>query len=299
MAVALRKSSGVPSTGSIAPVGIRVSSTGVYLEAARVSSWSRIDESVSPPRLVRQVQRRGLVGRRRVVDLQRVVGGDGEGDGGREGAGVALLAVLARVGHLDRGPLGRVDRLGLPDDAVEALDAPVQGVGRVVDRQRIRLAVERELPLGDPVGHPAHRGAEVGVLAQVAVERVEPERHVGDLPVPVRGLDRDDGRAVGGHLHGDLAVPERVEVDGLAVLRLAEAHLAQPLDVAEGRWRGDDRQRKETTQKRGGGSARAGSERVHVHPRHPREREAYDRERGPRDPPRVGTRRPRVGMIPS
>ena len=42
IAVAVRKSNGVPSTGASSPVGISVSSTGVYRSAFNISSWPRM-----------------------------------------------------------------------------------------------------------------------------------------------------------------------------------------------------------------------------------------------------------------
>ena len=54
----------------------------------------------------------------------------------------------------------------------------MQGIGSIVDGERVALAIQRELALGNPVAVAADDGAEVRIVLQVAVERVEAERHV-------------------------------------------------------------------------------------------------------------------------
>ena len=92
----------------------------------------------------------------------------------------------------------------VPDYLVEALDAAVQMVRAVVGRERVRLAVERELALRDPVAVAADDRAEVRAsVVDVVVERVEAEDDVVELAAAVRHAQRDDDRAVGhrAHLH--------------------------------------------------------------------------------------------------
>src|SRR5699024_1744401 len=108
-----------------------------------------------------QVDRRGGIGGRLVVDLERVVVGQRVGDGDGEGAGVALLAVRAGVAEGDAG-VGRVR--GRPDELVEAAFATVERVGVVVDGQVIGLAVQLEMAVGDPVAVATDDAAEVGAL---------------------------------------------------------------------------------------------------------------------------------------
>ena len=112
--------------------------------------------------VVREIDGRGLVGRGFVFDAELVLVGEGVGDLRGERARIALFAVGAGVGEDDAFAGGGLERLALPDDLVEAaLDAAVERVGRVVDGERVVLAVERELAGGDPIRDAAGRAAEV------------------------------------------------------------------------------------------------------------------------------------------
>ena len=113
------------------------------------------------------------------------------------------------VGHLLVG-------VAVPHDLVEAAEAAVEAVGAVVLGQLDGLAVEGEGGVGDAVADAADGGAEVGVLAvlaQVAVEVVEAEGHVLDLPVAVRDAEGADGRSVADQLN------ERIELKSLDSVR--------------------------------------------------------------------------------
>src|ERR1043166_8330073 len=82
--------------------------------------------------VLREVDDRVLVGRRRVVYAQLVVVGERVDYAHGEVAGVALLAVVAEVGEFERRAAARRAGSRLPDHLVEAADAAVQVVGRVV-----------------------------------------------------------------------------------------------------------------------------------------------------------------------
>ncbi len=143
--------------------------------------------------VVGKVDRRGLVGGCRVLDLELVFVGHGEGNAHRQVPRIAFLAVGAAVGHLDRyRVVGPEWLFGLPDDLVKPLDPAVQRVGAVVGGQRILVPAQGEFPLGDPVGHPSHRGAEVGLLGEVSFQVIESEDDVAEFAVAVGGIDLGD-----------------------------------------------------------------------------------------------------------
>ena len=99
----------------------------------------------------------------------------------------------------------------------------MQGVGAVVDRQRVFLAVERELALGDAVAVAADQRAEVRAVLDVIGQVVVAEHHVAEVAVAVGHLQEDDEAAVIADAGlGALVVAQRVEVHRGAVLRLAE-----------------------------------------------------------------------------
>ena len=99
----------------------------------------------------------------------------------------------------------------------------MQGVGAVIDRQGVFLAVERKLAFGNPVPvTPDHR-AEVRAVLDVIGQVVVAEHHVPELAVAVGHLQEDDQTAVIADAGlGALVVAQREEVHRRAVLRLAE-----------------------------------------------------------------------------
>jgi hypothetical protein len=91
---------------------------------------------------------------------------------------------------------------------------------------RVRRAVEREPALGDAVGDTTRDGAEVRVPGNVFVERIKSQRDVRDVAFAIGHVHLGDDAAVGHHLHRQaVAVRQRVEINGLAVLGRAEISL--------------------------------------------------------------------------
>ena len=99
----------------------------------------------------------------------------------------------------------------------------MQGVGAVIDRQGVFLAVERELAFGNPVPVTPDHGAEVGGVLDVIGQVVVAEHHITEVAVAVGHFQEDDQAAVVADAGlGALVIAQRVEVHGDAVLRLAE-----------------------------------------------------------------------------
>src|SRR3546814_8214703 len=78
-------------------------------------------------------------------------------------------------------------------------DVGSSDIGAVVDGHLIRLAVERELALGDAVGEPPHRAAEILGLVEILLEIVVAERDIGLVAVLVGQDHRLQRRAIGDH----------------------------------------------------------------------------------------------------
>ena len=176
--------------------------------------------------MARQVDHRRLVGGRRVVDAEFILVVQGVGHLDVEVAGIALVAVRAQIGELEADAVAARQFLHLPDMLVEALHAAVQRIGAIVGRQRVLLAVERELGIGDAVGVAAGDDAEIRVLAGVVVDIAEAEDDVVDLAVAVRHLDRGDDAAIVDHANRHvLGVGQCVLDDGRSVRQLAEVAL--------------------------------------------------------------------------
>ena len=176
--------------------------------------------------MLREVQHRVLIRGRCVLQLQRVVLGKRISRFDRQGARVAFLAIFACVAKLERWAVqGRKDSW-LPDHLIEALKAAMQGIGTVIDRQRVFLAVERKLALGDPVPVTPDHGAKVGAVLNVIRQVVVAEHHIIEVAVPVGHLQEDHQAAVidDAGLRA-LVIPQREQGHGSAVLHLAEGAL--------------------------------------------------------------------------
>ena len=169
-----------------------------------------------PVGVVRQVDDRRLVRRRPVVHPDLVPVREQVDDLGLERARVALVAVRARERQLETDAVAVLDHRGGPDVLVEADGSAVERVRRVVDRQLVGDAVERELAECDPVRVPARDAPEVRASLDVVREVVEAQRDVLEVLAAVRDLHRLDDPAVGEDLdfHA-VRVRQGVDVDGL------------------------------------------------------------------------------------
>ena len=97
-------------------------------------------------------------------------------------------------------------------------------IGTVVGGQRVFLAIERELALGDAIGDAAGGAAEILViLGLIAGDRVEAEYDIGGLALLVGHVQFGERRAAGHDLRDHaLVVLEGVKFDRRSVGRLAE-----------------------------------------------------------------------------
>ena len=155
-----------------------------------------------------------FVGGRGVIDFEFAACERVADDSG-ERAGIACFAGFADVGEFDAAG----NFFALPNLIVEAVRAAVQRVGRIVDRQIVGFAVERELAFGDAVAVASDQRAEEGAallcvaVADVAVEIVKAENDVGGVAVAIGRLERDDDAAIGDDGGFDASVGQRVRLD--------------------------------------------------------------------------------------
>ena len=156
--------------------------------------------------VVGQVQHRGLAGRGFVLQPQLVVFVQCVGRGDLELAGKAFLAIGADVAqhHLRVRPAG--DGVDLPHPLVEAPKAPMQRVRPVIGGERIGLAVQGELALGNAVGIASHRRAEIVGMAEIFLGTVIAQGDVG-LVTGLVGHDQRLQRGAKGHDLRRHAVP--------------------------------------------------------------------------------------------
>src|SRR5690606_26236693 len=102
------------------------------------------------------------------------------------------------------------------DPFVETLEPPVQRVRPIVDSQSVDLAVEFEHAAGDAVAVAADERCEVWVLAEIAVERVEPQEYVAELAALVGDFDRNQRSPVCSDAHrGARRILQAVELHAL------------------------------------------------------------------------------------
>ena len=165
--------------------------------------------------MIRQIEDGGLAGRSAVLDRQLVLLRERVDDLYVELTGVALLTVGSDVAESD--PIRR-SLLGVPDDGVEALEAAVQCVRAVIDRELIALPVEAEAALGYAIGIAATDGTEVGFFAiEILLEAVVSDDDIR----PARAARNDEGDELGALVDevcfGALLIGEAVEAYLLAV----------------------------------------------------------------------------------
>jgi len=103
----------------------------------------------------------------------------------------------------------------------------MEGVGAVVFRDVVSLAVESKFGPSDAAGVAADEGAEVGAgVLKIAIEGVKAENDVGNGAALVGRPERDEDSAIVGDacFHASL-VDEGVEVGGASFRHLAEVSL--------------------------------------------------------------------------
>ena len=164
-----------------------------------------------------QVDGRGPVRGGAIVADQFVVSGQGVGHLDVQRAGVPFLTVGAGVLQDDADSVVLLDRPVPPDHLVESLDAAVDVVFPVVLGQLVPDPVQGETAAGNAVGVASHQGAEVGVLGEVAFQRVESQDDVVEVAGPVGGPEGGDDAAVGDDPDFDAGgIRQRVDPDALA-----------------------------------------------------------------------------------
>src|SRR5262249_31469643 len=106
----------------------------------------------------------------------------------------------AGVAQLQGRPIAGLDLVGLPDDLIESLSSPVEGIRTVVLCELVLDAVDREFALGDTVAIAANQGAKVGCVADVVVQIVVPESDVARFSGSIGDRQRNDDSAVIGQM---------------------------------------------------------------------------------------------------
>ena len=146
--------------------------------------------------MVSQAQHGVLVRCSGVFQFERVVIGQGINSGDGQIAGVAFFAVFAQVMEFQGCGARSGANFRFPDDLIEALDAAMQRVRAVIGRERILLAVQRELTFCDTVAIAPHERAEVWRLLQIAIQVVVPEHDISHFSVSVGNFERHYDTAV-------------------------------------------------------------------------------------------------------
>ena len=139
--------------------------------------------------MVRQVDDRGAIRGGAIVDAELPSGTQRVGYFGVEGARIALLTVGAPIpeAHAHRSP--RREGMAAPDAPPEAPLTPVQVVWVLVGRNADVATGEPKACPRDAVGVTADGGAEIGLIAQVGVQRIEAQDYLSRAAGPVRNRE--------------------------------------------------------------------------------------------------------------
>ncbi len=129
--------------------------------------------------VVGQVQHRGFVGDGAVVDFQLVLVVQAVGDFSLQRARETHLAVRRHVGQLHADRISGPGFFRLPESLVETLVAAVQGIGLVVLRNLVGLAVQTEFAARQTVAEATDGRAEVNrAVVLIALHVVEAQHDV-------------------------------------------------------------------------------------------------------------------------
>ena len=163
--------------------------------------------------MVGEVHRRGFVGGRLVLDPHGVVFRERVANDDRQISGEALIAVGADHGEIDAGAIVAMLLGGFPEDAVDAGRSAMECVGAVVDRQAVTRAVDGKFAAGDAVGESPDGAAKVSGVAQIGIQTIEAEHHVGETLVPIGSVQLGDACAIISELeHRPRRVGEREQL---------------------------------------------------------------------------------------
>ena len=146
--------------------------------------------------VVGEIENRRLISGRLVTNPQRILLGPSVSHGAFEGAGVTFFAIGAGIGERETGVAPLIADLGLPNLLIESFDATVKGVGSVVDRETVFLAIEGELSFRNTVGVASGDTAEVGALFEVFSNRIKTENDVPHFAVLIGHDERGHGAAI-------------------------------------------------------------------------------------------------------
>src|SRR5690606_24236625 len=133
-------------------------------------------------------------------------------------AGEAFFSVRARISEHDAAFALTLERLCVPDDLVEPLDAAVQGIRPIVGGALVGRSVQRELGVADSVAVAADQRTKIGTALEISIDRLVPQRDIAECAIAVRYLQRSDDSTVvrDADFHAG-SVAERVQFQGCAV----------------------------------------------------------------------------------
>src|SRR5258708_13466058 len=135
--------------------------------------------------MVRQVQHRVLVCRRRVVDLQFIaVRRPREHHLYREIARKSFLSIRAQIRELQRFAALGSNLSRLPDFLVKSNNSAVERIVAVILRKRVRPPINREFSAPDAIPIPSHRLAEVSRPVLITSHPTKPPPNTPHLPPP-------------------------------------------------------------------------------------------------------------------
>jgi hypothetical protein len=110
-----------------------------------------------------------------------------------------------------------------PEFLAEPLNAPMQVIRAVIDRELVRLSIQLKPAAGYSVRKTAHGASEIGMIGQVAIQSVESEHDVTQLSLPIRDVKfRDDRSEVGDLRHQAIPVRQGEKLNRTTVGQLAK-----------------------------------------------------------------------------
>src|SRR5258708_3980764 len=119
--------------------------------------------------------------------------------------------------------LGRGQDTRCPNNFVESLEAAMQSVGTIVNRQGIFFSIKSKLAARDTVAISAHQTAEKWIVREIIVQAIVAEHDIAHHAIPIGPFERND----------NAAIRANARLQRLAVAQSEKSHRSAVLSAAK------------------------------------------------------------------
>ena len=158
-----------------------------------------------------------------IVHDERVVRGERVRDLHGQRTRIPAVTRGTHVAQQGASMIARRDEFEVPQHRVEPVRSAMELVRSIVSGEHIGHAIEREAPVRDAIGVAADQRAHVGVIREIALERVIPQYDIARHRIAIGHGEGDDDAAVGEEAHRHaVRVAERDDIHDPPIGQYAE-----------------------------------------------------------------------------